>query len=106
MITYSTRMFGKQATCPSAETLVSYGTASLSKELTAGVRRHLSACEFCGAELQLLTRHRPPANERYVYTKMPAALRYLAESLMAGSLLRLETLTEAICEKERLTLTQ
>lgn len=106
MRTYSTGIFRKQSTCPSAEILLSYGAASLTSEKRARVISHLAVCEFCGSELQLLTRHAPVAIERYEQTKMPAPLRYLAESLLAGSLIRMESFAEAIYDKERLTLTQ
>jgi hypothetical protein len=106
MRTYITSIFCKQAACPSSETLLSYGTASLASEIRTHVARHLSACEFCGAELQLLTTHAPLAAIHYEQTKMPAPLRYLAESLLAGSLLRMESFAENIYDKERLTLMQ
>jgi hypothetical protein len=106
MITYSTRIFRKQATCPSAEMLLSYSAASLAPEPRERISSHLSACEFCSAELQLLTKHAPLAAERYEQTNMPVSLRYLAESLMAGSLLRMESFADTIYDKERLTLTQ
>jgi hypothetical protein len=106
MKTYITSIFCKQATCPSSETLLSYGVANLSSEMKAHVAAHLTACEFCSAELQLLTRHAPLAAPHCEQTIMPAPLRYLAESLLAGSLLRMESFTENIYDKERLTLTQ
>lgn len=106
MKTYRTTIFCKQLTCPSSQTLLSYGAAGLAAEVKIKVKTHLAGCDFCGAELQLLTRHKPLATERYEQTKMPAPLRYLAESLLAGSLIRLESFTETIYDKERLTLTQ
>jgi hypothetical protein len=106
MKTYRTTIFCKQLTCPSAETLLSYGAASLASELKTDVTTHLSGCDFCEAELQLLTRHAPRAVQHDEKTKMPASLRYLAESLLAGSLLRAESFAENIYDKEGLTLTQ
>lgn len=106
MKTYRTTIFCKQLTCPSAQTLLSYGAANLATEMKATVTEHLAACDFCDAELQLLTSHAPNANEGYQLTAMPAHLRYLAESLLAGSLLRMESFSEIACDKERLTLTQ
>lgn len=105
MKTYRTTTFCKQLNCPSSDTLLSYGTASLASEVQTRVTTHLAACDFCDAELQLLTRHAPAA-ERYEQTKMPAPLRYLAESLLAGSLLRMESFAEAVSDKERLTVIQ
>ncbi|HEY0407177.1 MAG TPA: hypothetical protein VGC89_15705 [Pyrinomonadaceae bacterium] len=106
MKTYRIKTFCKQLTCPSSETLLSYGVASLASELKTQVTKHLAGCDFCDAELHLLTRHQTPAPVNYEQPKMPAALRYLAESLLAGSLLRIESFAETIYDKERLTLTQ
>ncbi len=107
MKTYRTSTFSKQLTCPSADTLLSYSKTSLASELKTHVATHLAGCDFCGAELQLLTRHAPTSVERYQPVKMPAPLRYLAESLLkAGSLLRMESFAEAAYDKERLTVTQ
>ena len=77
MKAYRTTFFCKKLTCPSSQTLLSYGAADLAVELKTKVTTHLAGCDFCGAELQLLTRHKPPATERYEQTKMPAPLRYL-----------------------------
>jgi hypothetical protein len=106
MKTYRLTTFCKQLTCPSAETLLSYGVASLASEMKIQVTKHLAGCDFCGAELHLLTHHSALAPVNYEQTKMPASLRYLAESLLAGSLLRAESFSETIYDKERLTLTQ
>jgi hypothetical protein len=107
MKTYRTSTFSKQLTCPSSDTLLSYGAANLTSELRIHVETHLAGCDFCDAELQLLTRHAPASVESYEHAKMPAPLRYLAESLLkAGSLLRMESFAEASFDKERLTVTQ
>jgi hypothetical protein len=105
---YKATTFCKRLTCPSSETLLSYGAAGLASELKIHVTTHIAGCDFCGAELQLLTKHTPRrATERYEQAKMPAPLRYLAESLLkAGSLLRMESFAEVADDKERLTLMQ
>ncbi len=100
---YKATKFCKQLTCPSSETLLSYGAAGLASELKIHVTKHVAGCDFCGAELQLLARHAPDT-VHYKQEKMPAPLRYLAESLLAGSLLRMETFSEVAYDKERLTL--
>lgn len=106
MKTYRTTIFCKQLTCPSAETLLSYETASPTSELQAEVTSHLAACDFCSAELQLLSKHALPFVEHYERAQMPDPLRYLAESLLAGRLLRMESFVGNIYDKERLTVTQ
>jgi hypothetical protein len=69
------------------------------------VASHLDECDFCGAELQLLTEHRPTDAEECALTDMPPHLRWLAESLLSANLLNLESLAGTVYEKERLTLT-
>jgi hypothetical protein len=75
-------------------------------EQMISVSLHLDECDFCGAELQLLTEHAPPeAEAECTFSDMPAHLRWLAESLLSADLLSLESLAEPAYEKERLTLT-
>lgn len=97
--------FCKRATCPSSETLLSYRTCGLEAERMIWVASHLDECDFCGAEMQLLSEHAPAEIEECARTAMPPHLRWLAESLLSATTHNLEALTETICEKEPLTLT-
>jgi hypothetical protein len=97
--------FCKRATCPSSETLLSYRTCGLAAERMVWVASHLDECDFCGAELQLLSEHAPTEEEVCALSDMPPHLRWLAESLLSANLLDLESLAGTIYEKERLTLT-
>ncbi|HYG80471.1 MAG TPA: hypothetical protein VD861_08800 [Pyrinomonadaceae bacterium] len=98
--------FCKRASCPSSETLLLYRACGLEAERMVWVASHLGQCDFCGAELQLLTEHAPPGpEEECVITAMPANLRWLAETLLGAVPLSLESLAEPAYEKERLTLT-
>jgi hypothetical protein len=71
------------------------------------VASHLDECDFCGAELQLLTEHAPAEaiEDECALADMPLNLRWLATSLLNTDLLGLESLAETAYEKERLTLT-
>jgi hypothetical protein len=83
-----------------------YRTRELGAERMVRVASHLDECDFCGAELQLLTDHTPAAlEEQCVVTAMPANLRWLAETLLGAVPLNLESFAEPAYEKERLTLT-
>lgn len=106
MRTQSVTVFCKQATCPSAETLLSYHAAGLEViEQAAWVTEHLSSCEFCAAESRLLTRHQA-LEEESAPPAIPAHLRSLAEALLGKiELSGLINLSETSYEKERLTLT-
>lgn len=103
---YSTSIvyFCKQATCPSSEALLAYREARESVEQGQWIESHLSACDFCGAEFQLLAEHAPPERESYALTAMPTNLRRLAESLLTGAMLE-KLFGDAAYEKEGLTLT-
>lgn len=97
--------FCKQASCPSAETLLTYRAFGLEADIDTHITGHLAACDFCCAELQLLAEC-PQADEcETLATEIPLSLRRLAEEILAGSLLTAETFTEAVYEKERLTFT-
>jgi anti-sigma factor ChrR (cupin superfamily) len=80
--------FAKQPDCPASITLRAYGAGTLSFLARPGLAAHLATCEYCGAELSLLTRaarcsvetsevEPPPA------PAMPLALRLLAQTALA-----------------------
>jgi hypothetical protein len=73
--------FRKRISCPSSQTLLAFSRSRLSYEGSAHVETHLATCDFCNAELQLLTLHRGDPEE-YAFVEMPAQLRRLAEGLL------------------------
>ncbi len=73
--------FRKTARCPSSQTLLAYRRRRLSLRDRVAVEVHLSSCDFCSAELQLLTRHRYRGEESGI-TEIPASLRRLAEDIL------------------------
>jgi hypothetical protein len=97
-------VFRKQSSCPSAEMLLCYRLDDLSSEQRARVTSHLGICEFCEAELQLLTEYRA-IEEECPLAEMPLNLRCLAEALLHGDLKSVEIYAEVAYEKEPLTLT-
>lgn len=80
---FKTAGFCKQRTCPSTEALLSYiSNDALSPEEGAEITRHLSTCDFCGAELQLLKRFPPKsrtAADNCQQNPIPLYLRIYAE---------------------------
>jgi hypothetical protein len=78
-------IFQKTVACPSSNTLLSYRTQELPKELLMLVRLHLTACEFCTAELALLAFHIAPSKGDDKPPEIPMNLRILAESLLCES---------------------
>lgn len=103
----SATAFCKQRTCPASEKLWLFAETCLTQEDEVEIGEHLAACDFCGAEVQLLSRH-PPVAAHYcsIPSAMPAHVRRLVEDLFAIKTTRMaERLVETIYEKEGLTLT-
>ena len=73
--------FEKGRQCPSSEVLLSYQQRDLTCGQTSKIAFHLAACDFCSAELQLLSRY-PCAGESSESPPVPVTLRALAEALL------------------------
>ena len=77
----SASLFCKTAGCPTSQALLAYRRSLMSPKDLAYIESHLASCDFCSAELQLLTRYHSEAQE-YSFAEMPAQLRRLAEDLL------------------------
>ena len=73
--------FRKKWHCPSSQALVSYQQCDLLDWQMSQVASHLATCDFCAAELQLLSKL-PLAEHCKESPAMPAHLRALAEALL------------------------
>ena len=96
-----TAWFRKLRTCPRTETLLTF---------SAGARRggrvaeHVESCDFCGAEVQLLSRHAPPAAALpFAALRMPEPLRRLAQDILAEPSHNRARFAQSLMEVERLT---
>ncbi|MDX6288789.1 MAG: hypothetical protein QOH42_588 [Blastocatellia bacterium] len=76
-----TSLFRKTAACPTSRSLLAFRRSLMDTEGLAQIESHLACCDFCSAELQLLSRYRSEVEE-YSFVEMPAQLRRLAESLL------------------------
>lgn len=72
--------FRKTATCPASELLLAYRRHQLAIRELLEIELHLRGCDFCSAELQLLSRHRPLADSSAA-EEIPIRLRRLADQL-------------------------
>lgn len=100
----STAAFFKLKTCPPAETLLLHGEMMLAGDAatTGQLAAHLSSCDFCGAEWQMLSRFPPDGPPpQFAPAKMPWALYRLAKELLALS----TRAVEVAYERDSLTLT-
>ncbi|HEX8188214.1 MAG TPA: hypothetical protein VF586_07685 [Pyrinomonadaceae bacterium] len=97
----TTAWYRKLRTCPRTETLLTF---------SAGARRggrvaeHVESCDFCGAEVQLLSRHAPPAAALpFAALALPEPLRRLARDILAEPSYNRARFAESLKEVERLT---
>lgn len=79
-----TSLFCKTVACPTSQALLAYRRSLLDQRDSVCIETHLASCDFCSAELQLLTRYRSEVEE-YSFAEMPAQLRRLAEDLLKRS---------------------
>ncbi len=77
-------LFHKKVGCPSSQSLLEYDQSRFASAHSVRIEAHLAYCDFCNAELQLLTRHQDTQDE-YSFAEMPAQLRSLAERLLNSS---------------------
>ena len=106
MRSYSTAGFRKLRTCPQSEALMTYCQGACDAAPRDAMAAHAAACDFCGAEAQLLSRFPPPASALpFAAFRIPAGLRRLAQDLLAEPSLNRARFAESILEVERLTLT-
>jgi hypothetical protein len=82
--------FSKRRDCPLSETLLAYAGRTLPPLKRQSVRLHLAKCDFCGAELQLLSSQAPAAETpRVPEAPVPLSLLLVAAaSLPARHILR------------------
>lgn len=72
----------------------------------AAAEAHARSCDFCGAEMQLLSRFPPPANALpFAAFPVPAPLRLLARDILSEPSYNRARFADSILEIERLTLT-
>ncbi len=86
-------LFQKGAGCPSSHTLLAYRRACLHSNEVSQIKAHLGTCDFCNAELQLLSRHHDDS-ETYAVAEMPQSLRLFAERLLSRSEMRSKAFTD------------
>lgn len=86
-------LFNKKIGCPSSQSLVDYHESRLAADQISRVENHLANCDFCNAELQLLTRHLDHGQE-CSFAEMPAQLRRLAERWLKSGVATLSALPQ------------
>jgi hypothetical protein len=96
-----TAWFRKLRTCPRTETLLTFSAGVHRGELIA---EHVESCDFCGAEVQLLSRHAPPpAALPFAALALPEPLRQLAQDILAEPSHNRARFAVSLMEIERLT---
>lgn len=100
----STARFRKLRTCPQTETLLTFCRGAHRAARGGRVAEHVESCDFCGAAVQLLSRHAPtPEALPLAAHAMPAHLRRLAEDVLAEPCYNRARFAEALLEVERVS---
>ncbi len=74
--------FSKQPSCPSSETLHDFARDLLPASARRGLGLHLAHCDFCAAELHLLSSQPPPRRGPRVKAQVPLWVRLFARRLL------------------------
>ncbi len=101
----STATFRKRRTCPSSEVLLLYSGSTLVAAARPIIAEHVAGCDFCGAELQLLSKFAPRTPATYQPVRIPWHLYRLAKDLLTLSASDLARSVGALYEAGNLSLT-
>jgi hypothetical protein len=85
MISSGGGSFTKSAACPSAIALLDYSLDRLAAEIGMLIKWHLEDCDFCWAEVQMLSHHGAHPKGELKPPAIPVNLRILAESLLRNN---------------------
>ena len=100
----STARFRKLRTCPQTDTLLTFCRSAHAAARRGRVAEHVESCDFCGAEVQMLSRHAQAAGTLTLPAHaLPAHLRRLAEDVLAEPCYNRARFAEALLEVERLS---
>ncbi|MGE3468466.1 MAG: hypothetical protein AB7J13_16210 [Pyrinomonadaceae bacterium] len=80
---FPTKMTGfcKNENCPTSHELLAFENGEVTSDAGAEIRRHLTSCEFCSAEVDFYS-HYPQDDSTGVACEIPAPLYELAEALL------------------------
>src|SRR4051812_16375145 len=93
--------FCKNANCPSSQSLLAFQKGETIDRESEPVRKHLSECEFCAAEVEFYA-HYAQAEVTCVEAEIPVSLYELAEALLSSKQKNFSLLNKLLNENERL----
>jgi len=92
--------FCKNANCPSSPDLLKFQNTEISQKEKRGIERHLTACEFCAAEVEFY-KHYPQSEEKIEAAEIPKPLYELAKALLGNRRNDFSLLNKLLGESER-----
>ena len=98
--------FCKNEDCPSSDELLGFQVGELPQDRRSDVRRHLSICEFCEAEVEFYS-HYPQEEALFDQSEImeiPPPLFELAEALLKNRSGDSDSLNNLLYEKDGLVL--
>ena len=79
------RQFSQTHDCPTSDSLLAYAREALSNLKQQSISLHLAKCDFCSAELRLLSTHAPAEEVPHTAARVPLAVLLLAQQLLPKS---------------------
>jgi hypothetical protein len=102
MFSFKMTSFRKSSLCPSSHELLAYLNGKSSEKDDQKVKRHISVCEFCAAELGFYARF-PQPEENFsdeTFSDIPRPLYELAEAILSKKYLDYSFLNKLLGENE------
>lgn len=96
--------FCKNTNCPSSAEILAFEKGKIRPEKSEQISFHLSACEFCAAEVEFYA-HYPQIEEKVEMVEtaeIPLPLYELAAALLGNKHKEFSTLNKLLCENKAL----
>ena len=93
--------FCKSANCPASQKLLAFQNGETARKERKTISQHLTACEFCAAEVEFYAHYPQTAEEETVAkTEIPVPLFELASALLGNKHKDFSLLNQLLCQNE------
>ncbi len=96
--------FHKSVRCPTSQELLDFHSNEMTTKHKNAICKHLSSCDFCGAEVEFYAHCPKVGDEKVSITEIPSPLFELAEALLNNKHKDYSLLNKLLNENEGLTL--
>lgn len=99
---FSSKMttFCKSVNCPASQKLLAFQNDEVLPKERITILRHLTACEFCVAEVEFYAHYPQSEEETVARAEIPAPLFELASALLGNKHKDFSLLNQLLCQNE------